>query len=150
MKPTSDPIQRKARFRSAFLGLALAILPLQATAQGTVSVSAEAIDALTATCTSSEACQIAIEALVAELSAANPDVSIGEIIGAVAGSLSAAYNAGIVAGSIAQITLQSLAAVAEANGLSQLASSIRVAVESVAAGNPINVEAVAEGSASPT
>ena len=150
MKPTFDPNQRSALLRGAALGVALSILPLLATAQENVSVSAAAISTLSAACTSSETCQIAVDALVAELSAANPGAPLAAIIGAVAGSLSAAYNAGSIVAAVAQIALQSLAAVAETNGLLELASSIRAAVESVVAGTPINVEAFAEGSASPT
>ena len=150
MKTTFDRSQPSTLFRRVFLGVALSILPLHATAQDAVHVSAEALGAVSASCSTADGCQAAIDALVAELAAGNPGLPIGVIIGGVASSLSAAYNEGIISGSVAQIALQSLAAIAESNGLAQLASSIRGAVANAAAGNPIDVEAVAEGSASPT
>lgn len=132
---------------SLVVSTAVPFAPVQA--QVAVPVPAPALSSALAGCTTEADCIAAIEALVAALSAANPGVPVETIIGSVAAAVASAYNSGAVVAGVARVALASVAQVAEAGGLTQLAASVRLAVADVVAGNPIDLEAVAEGTASP-
>lgn len=132
------------------VSLSLALLPMAASAQVAVVVPQASLDAAFAQCTDEASCLVAIEALIAELIAANPGVPEAEIIGSVATAVASAYNDGDLSPEVAQVVLASVGTAASERGLTELAASISTSIEAVVAGEPIDLEAVAEGSASET
>lgn len=115
-----------------------------------MAISQAAFEAAFAQCTDEASCLVAIEALIAELVAANPGVPEAEIIGSVATAVASAYNDGDLPAGVAQVVLASVGTAASSRGLTELAGSINASIEAVVAGAPIDLEAVAEGSASET
>ena len=137
------------------LGLALTLAPVAGLAQEAgapavaVDVPAGALEELRAACVSQDACVLAIQALVAQLTAANPGVPVASILGSVAATVAEAYNSGALPAAVVSVALSATASVAEVSGVTQLATAIEVAIAAVEAGEPIDTEAVAEGSGSP-
>lgn len=119
-------------------------------AQEAVVIPEAALTAALSQCTTSEACDAALQALIAELAAANPGVDLSLIIGSVVSTIAAGYNAGTVPAAAAQVALTSAGSIASSNGLTTLAAAATAAAETVAAGDTIDLEAVAEASGSPT
>lgn len=132
----------------AALGLSsVGIAP--ATAQVAVAVPQAALDATAAGCTSGPACDAAVSALVAQLVAANPGTDIALILASVVSAIAAAYNAGNFPDVAAEFALASTASIASAGGFTAVAAAATAAATSVAAGDTIDLEAVAEVSGSP-
>lgn len=145
--------QHTRKFSSLLVASVLvmgSVLAQPAQAQVAVPVPQAELDAALASCTSAEACLAAIEVLMAQLVAANPGVDIATILGSVVAAVSAAYNAGTLPAEVATVALESTASVATSSGSPQIAAAITVAVASVASGNAIDLEAIAEASGSPT
>jgi hypothetical protein len=124
--------------------------PSDGAAQVAVTIPSDVLQATLAGCTTQAACAAAIQALVTQLAAANPGVPLSVIVGSVAAAVSSSYNAGAITAPVAQIVLSSAASVASGLGLTQVSNSISLAVASVADGEPVDLDAIADGSASPT
>lgn len=118
-------------------------------AQVAVPVSQAEVIGAVATCTASKGCEDAIQGLIAELAAANPDVDLQVIIGTVISAIASAYNDGKIPAAAAQAALTATASIATAKGFPDLAVAAASAATVVAQGGTINLEAVAEASASP-
>lgn len=144
---------RKTRLPVAITVASLALSALSAppaAAQVAVPVPQAALDSVLANCASPAQCTIALEALVARITAANPGVDIATVLGSIVAAVAAAYNAGTVPAAAARAALGAVSSVATANGATQVVTSVALASAAVEAGDPIDTEAVAEASASPT
>ncbi|MEY4984043.1 MAG: hypothetical protein RIR62_2309 [Pseudomonadota bacterium] len=135
----------------AVASLALAALSVQpAAAQVAVPVPQAALDPVLASCASPVACARAMDALVAQLVAANPGIDIATVLGSIVAAVAAAYNAGNVPAAAATAALGAVSSVAAARGATEVVTAVALASAAVEAGDPIDTEAVAEASASPT
>ncbi|MGO4909489.1 hypothetical protein ACEN2J_14285 [Pseudorhodobacter sp. W20_MBD10_FR17] len=115
-----------------------------------VNISTADIAALEAGCSAGPACDLAIKALVARLAAANPGVPMSRIVGSVVSAVSADYNAGRISPAVAREFFASATREASARGLTTLSRALTVASASIARGDAISLEAVAESAASPS
>ncbi len=120
-----------------------------ATAQVAVAVPQAALGATADSCTSAAACDVAVQALIDQLVASNPGTDPALILASVVSAIAAAYNAGTFPDVAAGFALASAAGIATANGFSALAAAAIAAATTVAAGDTIDLEAVAEASGSP-
>lgn len=128
-----------------------AAIPQPSAAQVAIPIDEAQMATLMEACVDADACTLAIENLVETLFLANREVPMATILGSVAAVVSTAYNEGRIRdNAVARTAMSSLATVAEKNGSTNLAASLRTALEAVVAGVPINLQAVAEASASPT
>jgi hypothetical protein len=141
---------------SRFIGLAGAAL-IVAVATGSaraqdvaVEISGPDISSLSASCASGPACNLALKALIAKVMAANPGQTFERALASVVASISAGYNAGVVPAAIARTIFNGATKEASIQGLTSLSRSISIATNEVDRGDPIELEAVAEASASPT
>jgi len=132
----------------AVLGFSSMVV-LPASAQVAVDIPQEALSATAASCTSGDACAVAVQALIDQLVAANPGTDVSLIVGSVVSAIAAGYNAGSFPAVAAQFALASAASIATASGLTELAATATAAATTVASGDPIDLEAVAEASGSP-
>ncbi len=115
-----------------------------------VDVAAQDIAALSASCTSSAACELALKALIAKLVSANPAVSAETALASVVAQVSADYNAGRIPASIAKDIYAGAIKSANSSGLTTLSRSIAIAANQAGRGDPVNLEAVADASVSPS
>jgi hypothetical protein len=115
-----------------------------------VDINPQDIAALSAGCSTSAACDLALSTLIAKLMAANPNGTIEKMLASVIAQISADYNAGKVSASVAKEVFAGALKEANAKGLATLSRSISVAANAAGRGDPVNLEAVAEGSASPS
>lgn len=134
-------------FVAAFGFSAIGVAP--ATAQVAVAVPQAALGATADSCTSATACDAAVQALVDQLVAANPGVDVALILASVVSAIAASYNAGTFPDVAAELALASTAGIASAGGFTAIAASATAAATTVAAGDTIDLEAVAESSGSP-
>ena len=141
-------------------GIALAALaPQLAAAQDTagasdepIAISEEMIAEIAAACGSGDqaACLAAVQAAVANLSAAFPGVSLENLLGAVTAELAASSNAALATGNLGLVqaiaaATASISAVAEAAGVSaSFLTSITAVAAAIAAGTPVDLQAFAE------
>lgn len=132
----------------AALGLS-AVVGSPAAAQVAVAVPQAALETTASSCTSAAACTAAVQALVDQLTAANPDADPALILASVVSAIAAGYNAGTFPDIAAQFALASASSIAAASGFSELAAAAAAAATTVAAGDTIDLEAVAEASGSP-
>lgn len=149
MTCSSERRNRKTTLSAVLLAVALVTSPMAASAQVAIEVDQGALQAALASCDTVDACLLAVEQFVAAIEAANPGVPTGTVVASVAAALVSAYNAGAVSATVTQVALSAVAEVAASRGLTELATTLQSAVQVVAAGDPIDLEAVAEGSASP-
>lgn len=122
----------------------------QADAQVAVTVPQDALADTIALCTDADACVLALEALIARLAAANPEAPLSIVLGSIVASVAAQYNAGALPATVASVAFDAASRVAAANYEAEIVAALDVAIAAVAAGDPIDVVAVAEASASPT
>jgi hypothetical protein len=141
---------------SRFIGLSGAAL-IVAVATGSaraqdvaVDISDAEISSLSASCASGPACNLALKALIAKVMAANPGLTFEKALASVVASISAGYNAGVVPAAVARTVFNNATKEASIQGLTSLSRSISIAANDVDRGEPIELEAVAEASASPT
>lgn len=144
-------LRARSFLAGAIIGLAVLAAPNAVFAQVAVTVTPAQLAAVTAACaTAGPACTTAIQNLAATLAAANPGVPQATVIGSIASAVSASFNGGTVPAAIAANVLSSTATVATNAGLTTVANSIQTAVASVNAGQAVNLQAIAEGTASPS
>lgn len=148
-------IFKSFKIRANFVAIVAAaglstLVAAPSSAQVAIAIPEASLTAALSQCTTAEACDAALQALIAELAAANPGVDLSLIIGSVVSTIAAGYNAGTVPAAAAQVALNSAGSIASSNGLTSLAAAATAAAETVAAGDTIDLEAVAEASGSPT
>lgn len=141
--------QNRTVIPAVLLAASLAVSPVSVRAQVAVPVDAAALQEVLASCETEDACLAAIEQFIVRLSALNPGVPVTTVVASVASALVSAYNAGAVPARVAQVALVAVSRAAAARGMTELAQTLQRAVTVVAAGDPIDLDAVAEGSASP-
>lgn len=143
--------------RLGLFSVALAISPMFAVAQDSVTVDQAALDQVLAQCVSSEACELALQKLISDIVAANPGFTVESIVVAVAAAVSDSYNEGSITAETAELTLTSTAAVgsdiqSSGGGGSSVSaaalSSIVAAAAAAKAGEAIGGDKGNEGSAS--
>ena len=132
----------------AICGLA----PTPSRAQGmAIAVSVADMSALTAQCSNAGGpCLTALQALVKKLVAAHPGVPVSTILTSVVAEIPSLYNSGAISAAVTSNLLSAAANEAQSQGLTNLSAAISEAMTSVKNGDPIDQEAVAQGSASPT
>ncbi|MBC2835109.1 hypothetical protein [Paragemmobacter straminiformis] len=141
-------------FRSVLAALSTAaalasISGFPASAQVAIEVPAQALGVSLAACSSPSSCDAALQGLIDQLVAANPGADLALIIGSVIAAVAAGYNNGTIPAAVAEAALVSAGGIASSNGLTSLAAVATQAVATVVAGDPIDLEAVAEASGSP-
>jgi hypothetical protein len=141
---------------SRFFGLSAAAL-IVAVASGSARAQDVAVDigiaeilTLSEGCASGPACDMALKALIAKVMAANPGLTFERALASVVASISAEYNAGKAPAAAVKAVLNGATKEANTQGLTSLSRSISIAANGVERGEPIELEAVAEASASPT
>ena len=133
----------------AAVGLSFVAVP-PTFAQVGIEISADELSAALGQCTSAESCGVALQKLIDSLVAANPDVDLALVIGSVISAVASGYHAGTISPAAAKVALASAGNIASSNNLTALAVVATNAVATVVAGDPIDIEAVAEASGSPT
>lgn len=114
-------------------------------AQVAVTISSQQLGTLTMGCQGG-ACASAMRALVASLAAQHPTVPISAIAATIASEVSSAYNAGAIPAAVA---ISALSEVADVPGIAPgVVDAVETALDSVAAGDAVNLEAVGSGAAS--
>lgn len=137
--------------RAACLVTCCGFVALPAMAQDVaVPVSSSDLMDLQSQCVGPESCTAAFDVLLRKLTFANPGVSPSRILGSVVAAVSAAYNNGAIVGPVAATIFTVAAAGAAARGLGPITVAILSAQAAVRAGDPINLDPIALGSASPT
>lgn len=124
-------------------------------AQVAIDIPAASLDAALSQCASASSssdgtCAAALQILIEQLIAANPEANAELVVGSVISAIASGYNDAAIDPAVAQAALASLASVASSRGLTTLATVATNAASTVVAGDPIDLEAVAEASGSPT
>lgn len=146
-----NPYRFRPNFVAAVAAIGFSLTGAQPTlAQVAIEISSDDLAAALAQCTSPANCDVALQALIDRLVAANPEADLSLVLGSVISAIASGYNAATILPAGAQIALASAASIASSNGLTALATVATQAVETVVAGDPIDIEAVAEASGSPT
>lgn len=139
----------KSSFAAALVSLGLSFSVSPSFAQVAVQFPQDTIVATVASCSSDSDCKAAIQALLDQFAAANPDVDPALLLASLVSAIASAYNAGLIPAIASQFALTAVASVATAAGFDQIAQSASQAASVVASGGTIDLEAVAEVSGSP-
>ncbi len=120
-----------------------------ARAQVAIEISQDVLTAALSQCTTAASCAVAVQALIDQLVAANPNVDLAVVVGSVMSAIAEGYNNGTISATLAQTALAAAGNIASANNLAALATFAATALTVIAAGDPIDLEAVAQASGSP-